>query len=245
MALEQELRTINSFTLAIEEQKKAIEKAKLMIPGSLGEPVELLPNITERISELQEEQRELQEYKRIKEELDALENESGDLESEIIDLQKKLEELDVFLKLTKPNGVVYTDILDNIVKSFSNGRYRYEVESNRAKSGIEIRAYIKDSKGNETPYGIGSTGSSSGEGVLIDLHFLSCLVSIASPGLMIFDEFLSPLDINLIDEGIQRVKDMKAKLTFVVAHQNNLRQGFNRVFICSKDSSETSKYEEN
>jgi energy-coupling factor transporter ATP-binding protein EcfA2 len=245
MALEHEQRTIDSLTLAIKEQRVAIERAKSMIPMSLGEPVELLPNITERISELQEEQRELQEYKRIKEELDALENESGDLELEIIELQKKLEELDVFLKLTKPNGVVYTDILDNIVKSFSNGRYRYEVESNRAKSGIEIRAYIKDSKGNETPYGIGSTGSSSGEGVMIDLHFLSCLVSIASPGLMIFDEFLSPLDINLIDEGIQRVKDMKAKLTFVVAHQNNLRQGFNRVFICSKDSNETSRYEEN
>ena len=65
-----------------------------------------------------------------------------------------------------------------------------------------------------------------------------------SPGLMIFDEFLSPLDVNLIDDGIQRVADMKARVTFVVAHQNNLRQGFNRVFACTKNN-EISVYEEN
>ena len=242
--IETEIQSRNNIKSKIDAQEEALLRLKQDLPKELGEPVELEPNITEKLTKLGEERKALEEMVRLSSELKSLETEFGDLEDMVIGLTKKLEDLDVFLKLTKPNGVVYTEILDNIVKSFSNGRYRYEVESNRNKSGIEIRAYIKDSKGNETPYGIGTTGSSSGEGVMIDLHFLSCLVSIASPGLMIFDEFLSPLDVNLIDDGISRVKEMGANLTFVVAHQNNLRQGFNRVFLCTKDNNETSNYEE-
>lgn len=245
LSLESEIRSKESIKEKVESQTKYLESLKSNIPVALGEPVELIPDIMNKLSNLQNEKLSLEELLRLKNDLDNLELESGDLEDSILELQKKIEGLELFLKLTKPNGVVYTKILDNIVKSFSNGRYRYEVESNRTKSGIEIRAYIRDSKGNETPYGIGPTGSSSGEGVMIDLHFLSCLVSITSPGLMIFDEFLSPLDINLIDEGIQRVADMKARLTFIVAHQNNLKQRFNRVFACYKDNNEISRYEEN
>ena len=245
IAIDSEIKSREGVKNKIDYQSELLERLKTQIPEALGEPVELIPDIMNKLGDLQNERLALDELLRLNRDLESLESESGNLEDTIMECQKKLEDLDVFLKLTKPNGVVYTKILDNIVKSFSNGRYRYEVESNRAKSGIEIRAYIRDSKGNETPYGIGSTGSSSGEGVMIDLHFLSCLVSIASPGLMIFDEFLSPLDVNLIDDGIQKVADMKAKLTFVVAHQNNLRQGFNRVFACFKDNNEISRYEEN
>jgi len=225
----------------IGNQEQTLSRLKQTLPGDLGEPVVLIPDLMEKLNSCQSNRNALVDYITLGEELNSISNEFKEIEINVQNLQKKLEDLDTFLKLTKPNGVVYTVILDNIVKSFSNSRYRYEVESNRAKSGIEIRAYIKDSKGNETPYGIGTTGSSSGEGVMIDLHFLSCLVSIAAPGLMIFDEFLSPLDVNLIDEGIQRVADMKANLTFIVAHQNNLKQNFTRVYTCSKEN-EISRY---
>ena len=241
--IDMEIQSRAGIKSKIDALDSELSRLKSNLPGELGDPIELEPDIMDKLNRLSDQKKSLEEMTKLDQELRSLENESGDLEDMVIGLQRKLDDLDEFLKLTKPNGMVYTKILDNIVKSFSNGRYRYEVESNRNRSGIEIRAYIKDSKGHETPYGIGTTGSSSGEGVMIDLHFLSCLVSIASPGLMIFDEFLSPLDINLIDDGIQRVREMKANLTFIVAHQANLRQEFNRVFNCTKNN-ETSEYEE-
>jgi len=162
-------------------------------------------------------------------------NEFNQYISEYNRLNSCLSELDAYIKLTGLTGIIYEEIMNKLKVQFSDNLVNYTVER-RGKGNKEhlslIPQYINN--GNYTDY----SAASSGQKTLLDLHYLSKIVS--RLGLLILDEHLKHLDSSNADIAVEMLKDMNIGCLLLTSHMDSLSAFNNKTCKLSLNNSGSS-----
>lgn len=144
-------------------------------------------------------------------------------------------DLENYIKLTGPTGVIYEEIMNKLSVQFSDTTVNYAVtrkgKGNREHLDLNPQ-FINN--GNYVDY----TAASSGQKTLCDLHFLSKIVT--RLGLLILDEFLKHLDSGNHDMCVDLISEMNVGCIMISSHMESIPAFNNRTFMLSlSDSGQT------
>ena len=160
------------------------------------------------------------------------EEELNYLYSEISKIQAYYGELERYVKLTGPTGIIYEEIMNRLCAAWSDNNIKYDVV--RSGSGKKehlslLPSYNKG--GNFVNYG----ASSSGEKTLLDIALLDKLVS--SAGLIVLDETLKNLDPSRLEEICEVLKGMNVGCLILTSHADSIGAFYNKSISLSLNDS--------
>lgn len=160
--------------------------------------------------------------------LNKKQEELGIIEGELQKYGTILMQLDSYVKLTGPTGIIYEEIMNNLKTKFSDNLVQYTVirKGTGAKEHLSLRPEFFNN-GNWVPY----DACSSGQKTVLDIHFMSKIVS--GLGILVLDEFLKHLDPQNHDICIDIIKDMNISCTMLSSHMESVAAFNNKTYKLS------------
>lgn len=152
------------------------------------------------------------------------------LYAEISKMKAYAGELERYVKLTGPTGVIYEEIMNRLCASWSDNVVKYDV----IRSGNGKREHLSllpsyNKGGNFIVY----SAASSGEKTLLDINLLEKLIS--SAGLLVLDETLKNLDSSRLEEICETLRGMNVGCLILTSHADSLGAFYNRTISLSLD----------
>lgn len=150
-----------------------------------------------------------------------------------IDRQKAYcDELEKYVKLTGPTGIIYEEIMNQLCAAWSDNNIKYDV----VRSGTGKREHLSllpsyNKGGNFVNYG----ACSSGERSLLDINLLDKLIS--SAGMLVLDETLKNLDSSRLEEVCETLKGMNVGCLILTSHADSLGAFYNKSISLSLNDS--------
>ena len=157
-------------------------------------------------------------------------NELGVLSVEITKMKAYADELEKYVKLTGPTGIIYEEIMNRICASWSDNNIKYDVirSGNGKKEHVSLLP-LYNKGGNWVSY----MASSSGEKTIMDISLLDKLIS--SAGLLVLDETLKNLDSSKLEEVCEILRNMNVGCLILTSHADSLGAFYNRTISLSLD----------
>ena len=154
------------------------------------------------------------------------------LYAEITKLTEYTNELERYVKLTGPTGVIYEEIMNRLCESWSDNNIKYDV----VRSGNGKREHLSllpsyNKGGNYISY----MASSSGEKTIMDIALLDKLVT--SAGLMVLDETLKNLDSSRLEEICEVLRNMNVGCLILTSHADSIGAFYNKSISLSLNDS--------
>ena len=145
------------------------------------------------------------------------------LVTEITKLKTYCDELEKYVKLTGPTGVIYEEIMNQLCAAWSDNNVKYDV----VRSGNGKREHLSllpsyNKGGNFVIYNT----CSSGEKTLLDINLLEKLIS--SAGLLVLDETLKNLDSSRLEEICEILKNMNVGCLILTSHADSIGAFYNK-----------------
>lgn len=191
--------------------------------NSLGvvEKVELPEHFMEKMSELESGIAAWNLYETSENDKITKTREYEILQNEVMRINNCLSDLDAYIKLTGPTGIIYEEIMNKLKDQFSDNQVHYVVtrKGKGNKEHLSLNPQYANN-GNWVDY----EAASSGQKTILDIAFLSKIVN--RVGLMIFDEFLKSVDSNNTDVCLDMIKEMNVGCLLLTSHLESL-QAFN------------------
>ena len=137
-------------------------------------------------------------------------------QAEVNVINAKLNELEQYIKLTGPTGIIYNEILTRLAEQFSDTMVNYVVKkyTNRGEHLNLESQYFNN--GNWVDYG----ACSSGQKTVLDVNFLQKIVS--RLGLLVMDEFLKHLDPENHDVCLEMIGQMNIGCIMISSHMESI-----------------------
>ena len=147
-----------------------------------------------------------------------------------------LGELDSYIKLTGPIGIIQEEIMEKLKNEFSSNQVRYVV-TRKGKGNKEHLSLMPEynNNGNFVSYGL----ASSGQRTLLDLDFLSKIVT--RLGLLVMDEFLKCLDPQKTEQALELINNLNVGCTFITSHMESIGAFYNKSCSLYLDDSNTTR----
>lgn len=145
----------------------------------------------------------LQELEKYQVELNRIENCLGDL--------------DAYIKLTGPVGLIQEEIMNKLREEFSDNLVRYTI-TRKGKGNREHLSFSPQYFNGE--HYVEYMTASSGQRTLLDLHFLSKIVT--RLGLLVLDEYLKCLDPQNTDQAIELINNLNVGCIFISSHLESI-----------------------
>lgn len=194
-----------------------LEKSRSQLQG-LGAPekVELPDRFMEIMGELNEGINAWETWENLMNDKAKNESEIMKYQAELGTITAKLEELDKYIKITGPTGVIYNEILTRLAEQFSDSMVNYVVKkyTNRGDHLNLESQYFNN--GNWVDYG----ACSSGQKTVLDVNFLQKIVS--RLGLLVMDEFLKHLDPENHDVCLEMIGQMNIGCIMISSHMESI-----------------------
>lgn len=157
----------------------------------------------------------------------------GELEAcnnELLRIGNCLGDLDAYIKLTGPVGQIQEEIMNRLKDEFSDNQVRYVI-TRKGKGNREHLSFSPQYFNGE--YFVEYLTASSGQRTLLDLHFLSKIVS--RLGLMVLDEYLKCLDPQNTDQAIELINSLNVGCIFISSHLESIAVFNNKTCRMSLD----------
>ena len=194
------------------------------------ERVDLPDNFMEKMAEIQSGISAWDSYESSKKDETEKTNELGVLSVEITKMKAYADELEKYVKLTGPTGIIYEEIMNRICASWSDNNIKYDVirSGNGKKEHVSLLP-LYNKGGNWVSY----MASSSGEKTIMDISLLDKLIS--SAGLLVLDETLKNLDSSKLEEVCEILRNMNVGCLILTSHADSLGAFYNRTISLSLD----------
>ena len=185
---------------------------------SLGAPekVELPDRFMEIMGELNDGITAWENWETLMNDKAKTEQELWNYQSSINTISNQLKELDKYINVTGPTGIIYNEILTKLAEQFSDTMVNYVVKkyTNRGEHlNLESQYY---NNGNWVDYG----ACSSGQKTVLDVNFLQKIVS--RLGLLVMDEFLKHLDPENHDVCLEMIGQMNIGCIMISSHMESI-----------------------
>ena len=202
--------------------------------ASLGvvERVDLPDNFMERMGSIESGISAWNTYETNKADETKKAEEMNYLYTEITKKQAYCDELERYVKLTGPTGIIYEEIMNRLCASWSDSNIKYDV----VRSGNGKREHLSlmpsyNKSGNFVSYG----ASSSGEKTIMDIALLDKLIS--SAGLIVLDETLKNLDSSRLEEICEILRGMNVGCLILTSHADSIGAFYNKSISLSLNDS--------
>lgn len=203
--------------------------------NSLGvvEKVELPADFLQRMTDIENNLSTWATYNStIKDEADKA-VEMNNLYTEISKMKAYSDELEKYVKLTGPTGIIYEEIMNQLCAAWSDNNIRYDV----VRSGTGKREHLSllpsyNKGGNYISY----SACSSGERTLLDISLLDRLIS--SAGLLVLDETLKNLDSSRLEDVCEVLRNMNVGCLILTSHADSIGAFYNKSITLSLNDSE-------
>ena len=143
-----------------------------------------------------------------------------------------LVDLDAYIRLTGPTGVIYEEIMNKLKDQFSDNLVRYVVDrkgkGNREHLSLNPQYY---NNGNWVDY----SACSAGQITILDLHCMTKLIS--NLGLLVFDEYLKHLSPENLDIALEMISGLNVGCIMLSSHMETVSAFNNRSFELSLNDS--------
>ena len=166
----------------------------------------------------------VQELSKYQEELNRINNCLGDL--------------DAYIKITGPVGLIQEEIMNKLKDEFSDNLVRYVI-TRKGKGNREHLSFSPQYFNGE--YFVEYMAASSGQRTLLDLHFLSKIIS--RLGLLVLDEYLKCLDPQNTDQAIELINNLNVGCIFISSHLESIAVFNNKTCRMSLDEHGHTKIE--
>ena len=158
--------------------------------------------------------------------------EMNNLRIEIDRLKAYYDELEKYVKLTGPTGIIYEEIMNQLCAAWSDNNIKYDV----VRSGTGKREHLSllpsyNKGGNYIVY----NAASSGEKTLCDINLLEKLIS--SAGLLVLDETLKNLDSSKLEDVCETLKGMNVGCLILTSHADSIGAFYNKSISLSLNDS--------
>lgn len=138
-------------------------------------------------------------------------------EIELTRVKNCLGDLDAYIKLTGPVGFIQEEIMNRLKDEFSDNLVRYVI-TRKGKGSREHLSFSPQYFNGE--YYVEYLAASSGQRTLLDLHFLSKIIS--RLGLLVLDEYLKCLDPQNTDQAIELINNLNVGCIFISSHLESI-----------------------
>ena len=202
--------------------------------GSLGvvEKVELPDNFLQKMSEIETSLSTWNTYNSTIKDEEAKAVEMNGLYTEISKMKSYCDELEKYVKLTGPTGIIYEEIMNQLCTAWSDSNIKYDV----VRSGTGKREHLSllpsyNKGGNYINY----SAASSGEKTIMDVSLLDKLIS--SAGLIVLDETLKNLDSSKLEDICEILKNMNVGCLILTSHADSIGAFYNKSISLSLNDS--------
>lgn len=202
--------------------------------SSLGvvEKVELPDNFLQKMSEIETSLSTWNTYNSTIKDEEAKAVEMNGLYTEISKMKSYCDELEKYVKLTGPTGIIYEEIMNQLCAAWSDSNIKYDV----VRSGTGKREHLSllpsyNKGGNYINY----SAASSGEKTIMDISLLDKLIS--SAGLIVLDETLKNLDSSKLEDICEILKSMNVGCLILTSHADSIGAFYNRSISLSLNDS--------
>ena len=141
-----------------------------------------------------------------------------------------LGDLDAYIKLTGPVGLIQEEIMNKLKDEFSDNLVKYTI-TRKGKGNREHLSFSPQYFNGENY--VEYMAASSGQRTLLDLHFLSKIVT--RLGLLILDEYLKCLDPQNTDLAIDLINSLNVGCIFISSHLESIAVFNNKTCRMSLD----------
>ena len=191
-------------------------KDSLVALGNV-EKVELPDNFLEKMSELEKGIISWTLWETNEADLKEKREELKKYQAEVDRIGGCLQDIDRYINLTGLTGVIYEEILNKLKTEFSDNTVKYIIE--RKGKGAREHLSLTPQFNNNGNY-IDYFGCSSGQRTLLDLNFLSKIIS--KLGILTFDEFLKHLDQQNFESCIEIISNLNVSCIFLSSHMESI-----------------------
>lgn len=150
--------------------------------------------------------------------------------SELTRISNCLGDLDAYIKITGPVGMIQEEIMNKLKDEFSDNLVRYVI-TRKGKGNREHLSFSPQYFNGE--HFVEYMAASSGQRTLLDLHFLSKIVT--RLGLLILDEYLKCLDPQNTDQAIELINNLNVGCIFISSHLESIAVFNNKTCRMSLD----------
>jgi len=208
---------------------------QLLMLGAEPEQVTLPDNYMQIASEITSKINSWNLFYNLSNSISELQNNIEELNKIKIGQEQSLNGYFLYNKLTSPTGEIYRKTLDNLANKFSDNNVIYKVIEYKSgtKEHLDLASYFNRGDGNW----VSVKGCSSGQLTLLDVHFLSNVVT--GLGLAIFDEFLKHLDSKNHDVCIDIISKMNIGCIFLSSHAESIAAFNNKTCKLTLDQTKT------
>lgn len=141
-----------------------------------------------------------------------------------------LGDLDAYIKITGPVGLIQEEIMNKLKDEFSDNLVRYVI-TRKGKGNREHLSFSPQYFNGE--HFVEYMAASSGQRTLLDLHFLSKIVT--RLGLLVLDEYLKCLDPQNTDQAIELINNLNVGCIFISSHLESIAVFNNKTCRMSLD----------
>lgn len=189
--------------------------------SGIPQRVDLPEGFMQKMSEIETGLRDWETWESSMSDKARFESEISKEEAELNGISEVIEQIENYIKLTGPTGIIYKEVMEKLVAQFNDNLVNYEVslQEYRGKQHLTLTPQYYNN-GNWISY----TACSGGQKTVLDIHFLSKIIS--RTGLLIFDEFLKHLDPANHDLCVDMISNMNIGCTFISSHMESI-QAFN------------------
>jgi len=206
----------------------------MMELGSLGvvEQVELPDNFMQKMADIETGLSTWNTFESTSKDEAQKAVEMNNLRIEIDRLKAYYDELEKYVKLTGPTGIIYEEIMNQLCAAWSDNNIKYDV----VRSGTGKREHLSllpsyNKGGNYIVY----NAASSGEKTLCDINLLEKLIS--SAGLLVLDETLKNLDSSKLEDVCETLKGMNVGCLILTSHADSIGAFYNKSISLSLNDS--------
>ena len=145
------------------------------------------------------------------------EQELQQYQQQVQGINDALGQLEAYIKLTGPTGLIFEEIFNRLAVSFSSNTVKYIVDR-KGKGKQEHLSLVPhfNNNGNLVPMQL----CSSGQRTLLDVDYMSKIMN-RGP-ILIFDEFLKNLDLSRLEEVLDILKGMDLGCLLLTSHAESL-----------------------
>lgn len=221
----------------LERETAELDKYKRELENLSSVPVQevVLPdNFTQKLSEIQSKVSIWDNWNKLSESGRELTDKINQLNELKQNQEQSLNNYYLYYKLTSPTGEIYRKTLDNLANKFSDNEVIYKIVEykNGQKEHLDLASYF-----NNNGNWISFKGCSSGQRTLLDVHFLSKIIT--GLGVMILDEFLKHLDSKKHDVCMEIISKMNIGCILLSSHADSIAAFNNKTCHLVLDSTGT------
>lgn len=156
------------------------------------------------------------------------EQELQQYQQQVQGINDALGQLEAYIKLTGPTGLIFEEIFNRLAVSFSSNTVKYIVDR-KGKGKQEHLSLVPhfNNNGNLVPMQL----CSSGQRTLLDVDYMSKIFT--NVGICVFDEFLRNLDSQRAEEVLEIMKNMNIGCFLLTSHMDSLPVFNNKTCLLS------------